>query len=209
MHRHYFEFRRHCDPRSSEREDFEGERGGRYERCHRGRGGREGMQGFGGRHRGFGGGRERLFDSGDFKLVLLRLIAEEPSYGYQLIKTLEEKLAGGYTPSAGAIYPTLTMLEEEGFISSSISESNKKVYSITKEGTAFLKENSERIEELFDRLKAVKQEYSRSRSPEIMKAFMALRESVVSKMGRGTVTKEQIRKIAEQIEAAAKAIEEL
>lgn len=209
MHRHYFEFRRHCDPRLNEREDLDGERCGRHERCHRGRGGREGMHGFGGRHRGFGGGRERLFDSGDFKLVLLKLIAEEPSYGYQLIKTLEERLAGGYTPSAGAIYPTLTMLEEEGFISSSISESNKKVYSITKEGTAFLKENSERIEELFDRLKAAKQEYSRSRSPEIMKAFMALRESVVSKMARGTVTKEQIRKIAEQIEAAAKAIEEL
>ena len=95
---------------------------------------------FGGRrrreHRG-GGGRERFFDAGDIKLVILKLLSEQPSYGYQLIKTMEERLAGGYTPSAGVIYPTLTMLEEEGLATAS-AENNRKVYSVTPEGLEYL-----------------------------------------------------------------------
>ena len=74
-----------------------------------------GRRGFG---RGFGEGRGRLFDSGDVKLVVLKLLSGQPSYGYQLIKTMEERLAGGYSPSAGVIYPNFTMLEEEGLATS-------------------------------------------------------------------------------------------
>src|SRR5579871_463016 len=77
--------------------------------------------------RGFGGGRERMFDAGEIKLVVLKLLSEQPSYGYQLMKTMEERLAGGYTPSAGVIYPTLTMLEEEG-LTSAAAQDGKKVY---------------------------------------------------------------------------------
>ncbi len=90
--------------------------------------GRHGFGGLGrGRwERGFGGGR--LFDAGDLKIVILKLLSEEPSYGYQLMKKMEERLAGGYTPSAGVIYPTLTLLEEEGLASVSTSADNKKVY---------------------------------------------------------------------------------
>ena len=68
----------------------------------RGFGGR-GPGGPGGFGRGFGEGRGRMFDAGDIKLVILRLLAEQPSYGYQLIKTMEQRLAGGYTPSPGVI----------------------------------------------------------------------------------------------------------
>src|ERR1700684_479747 len=78
---------------------------------------------------GFGEGRGRLFDAGDVKLVILRLLSDQPSYGYQLIKTMEQRLAGGYTPSPGIIYPTLTMLEEEGLAVSTL-ENNKKIYSL-------------------------------------------------------------------------------
>ena len=80
-------------------------------------GGFEMPGGFGGPRagfgRGFGHGRERLFDAGDIKLVILKLLSEQPSYGYQLIKTMEERLGGGYTPSAGIVYPTLTMLKKK------------------------------------------------------------------------------------------------
>ena len=84
----------------AEREDFRGGRGHHEHgwdpeaRFDRGFGGRRGEH----RH---GRGRERLFDAGDLKLVILKLLSEQPSYGYQLIKTMEERLAGGYTPSAG------------------------------------------------------------------------------------------------------------
>jgi DNA-binding PadR family transcriptional regulator len=163
---------------------------------------------FGGFEGRFGGGRGRMFDAGDLKLVVLKLLSEQPSYGYQLIKTMEEKLAGGYTPSAGVIYPTLTMLEEEGLASAETVE-NKKVYSLTAEGRKFLEDNKQRVEELFSRLEEAGRHFERRRSPEIMKAFLNLRGAVVAKVSRGSVTSEQIRKIAEAIDAAAKTIDEM
>lgn len=178
-----------------------GERGGRGERGFR--------RDFGGPWRGgFGGGRERLFDAGDIKLVILKLLAEQPSYGYQLIKTMEDRLAGGYTPSAGVIYPTLTMLEEEGLASAAM-ENNKKVYSVTAEGQQYLAQHAQRLAELFERLDEAGAEFRRGRSPEIMKAFMNLRGAVVARVSRGSATPEQISKIAEAIHATAKAIDEL
>ncbi len=160
-----------------------------------------------GRERGFGGGR--LFDAGDLKLVILKLLSEEPSYGYQLMKKMEERLAGGYSPSAGVIYPTLTLLEEEGLASASTSPDNKKVYTVTPAGLQFLEENKQRIEELFARLDEARGGFERGRSPEMMKAFMNLRGAVMARMFRGNVTPEQIKKITEAINAAAKAIDEL
>ncbi len=163
---------------------------------------------WGGRwERGFQGGR--LFDAGDLKLVIVKLLSEEPSYGYQLMKKMEERLAGGYTPSAGVIYPTLTLLEEEGLASVATSSDNKKVYTVTPAGLAFLNENKERVDELFARLDEARGGFERGRSPEIMKAFMNLRGAVMARVFRGNVTAEQIGKITEAINTAAKAIDEL
>ena len=172
-----------------------------------------GARSFGGHRgfwRGFGrGGRERLFDGGDIKLVILKLLSEQPSYGYQLMKTMEERLAGGYTPSAGVIYPTLTMLEEEGLISAATSEGNKKVYSVTRQGLEFLEANKERLGELFARLEEAGEEFRRGRSPELMKAFMNLRGAVMARVMRGNATPEQIQRLAEIVNRAAKDIDEL
>lgn len=181
------------------RHGFGGERGQgrRWERGFRG-------PGFGGP-----GGRERLFDAGDLKLVILKLLAEQPSYGYQLIKTMEERLAGGYAPSPGVIYPTLTLLEEEGLASVATSDANKKVYSVTAEGEQFLAANKERVDAIFARLEAQGEHFQRGRTPELMKAFMDLRGAVMAKVARGTLTPEQTAKIAEAIHAAAKAIDQM
>jgi DNA-binding PadR family transcriptional regulator len=160
--------------------------------------------------RGFSRGtRERLFDAGDIKLVILKLLSEEPSYGYQLMKTMEERLAGGYSPSAGVIYPTLTMLEEEGLISASTAEGNKKVYSVTAQGLEFLEANKQRIGELFMRLEEAGEEFKRGRSPEMMKAFMNLRGAIWARLARGNATPEQIQKLSEIVHRAAKEIDEL
>jgi DNA-binding PadR family transcriptional regulator len=177
----------------------------------RGFGGSErgfGGHGRGGFDRGFGEGRGRLFDAGDVKLVILKLLSEEPSYGYQLIKTMEQRLAGGYTPSAGVIYPTLTMLEEEGLAISS-AENNKKVYSLTPEGQAYLEANQAQVGQLFARLEEAGRSFERGRSPEIMKAFLNLRGAVMARVLRESVKPEQIKKITEAINAAAKTIDEL
>jgi len=184
-----------CGPRGGFEGGYESIRGGGFE-----------MPG-GGFGRG-GHGRERMFDAGEIRLVILRLLSSEPSYGYQLIKTMEARLGGGYTPSAGVVYPTLTMLEEEGLIAAT-EASGKKVYSVTEEGLKYLEENKERVGQLFERLEETGRGFRRGRSPELMKAFMDLRGAVASKVWRRSASPEQIKKIAEAIHAAAEAIDEL
>jgi DNA-binding PadR family transcriptional regulator len=171
------------------------------------RGGFERFGGRGGFERGFGG-RERLFDAGDLKIVILKLLSEQPSYGYQLMKTMEERLAGGYTPSAGVIYPTLTMLEEEGLAAATV-ENNKKVYAVTDEGKEYLRAHEARATELFERIDAAGKNFERGRAPELLKAFEDLGRAVRARCSRNNVTAKLLRDIAEVIHKAAKAIDEL
>jgi DNA-binding PadR family transcriptional regulator len=137
------------------------------ERCAAGRHGR-------GRHRhGFGGGRYgkggddmmragRMLAQGDLRLLALALIAEQPRHGYEIIKLLEEKTAGWYSPSPGIVYPTLTYLEEAGYVTAQV-DGAKKLYTITGEGRAYLNENRDFVDAVLERLQAVGERYGRMR----------------------------------------------
>jgi len=91
----------------------------------------------------------RMLASGDLRLVALFLIEQQPRHGYDLIKAVEEKSAGFYSPSPGIVYPALTFLEEAGYVTSN-AEGNKKLYTITEEGRAHLADNREAIEATLD-----------------------------------------------------------
>jgi DNA-binding PadR family transcriptional regulator len=97
------------------------------------------MTGFG---RRFGMAPERLFGRGDMKFMLLDLLKERPKYGYEMIKELEGRYSGFYSPSPGSVYPTLQMLEDRAYVRSEV-EDGKRVYSITVEGQAYLAAQSE------------------------------------------------------------------
>ena len=187
---------------------------GREER-HHGRHGGPGMfEGFMGRHGrgfgGFGGGdRERLFDSGELRLVILALLAEKPSYGYEIIKAIEERLSGGYAPSPGVVYPTLTLLEEEGYATVSSAEGNKKLYTVTELGAEYLKTNQATVKAIFGRMEQAGKVFGRGRSPQIMRALMNLKFALKIRAGQGNLSPEQTRKITEAIDAAAKVISEV
>jgi len=126
---------------------------------------REGGFGWGGRH-GFGGGdmirAGRMLATGDLRLIALALIAEQPRHGYEIIKVLEEKTAGWYSPSPGIVYPTLTYLEEAGLVTAQ-SEGAKKLYTITDEGRAYLDDNRDFVDALLDRISAVGDKIARMR----------------------------------------------
>ncbi len=168
---------------------------------------------FGGRHehfeRSFGGGRERLFDSGDLQLIILQLVAEKPSYGYELIKAIEARMAGGYAPSPGVVYPTLTLLEERGLIRIESSEGGRKVYGVTDAGKQELADQAARLREVAERVEQSGRRFRRGRSPELMRAFMELRNAIRSRMTREGITPEQITKIAEAVEQAARNIDKI
>jgi DNA-binding PadR family transcriptional regulator len=91
--------------------------------------------------------RSRIFEKGDLKYVILSLLKDKPSHGYEIIRALEDYFHGFYTPSAGSVYPTLQMLEDMGYVSSS-ERDGKKVYTITNEGLKFLKEQQEVIDKI-------------------------------------------------------------
>jgi len=108
--------------------------------------------GFGpGFHGGFGRGRER-FLRGHLNHIILEIIKEKPRHGYGVIKGIEEKFHGLYSPSAGSVYPILQALEDQGFLTSS-QESGKKVYSVTADGEKELKENTDKFSEMREHLR--------------------------------------------------------
>lgn len=92
----------------------------------------------------------------------LELIAEQPRHGYELIKLIEEKTGGWYSPSPGVVYPTLTFLEEAGYVTSE-SEGARKRYTITEEGRAYLDENRDIADMVLSRLGAIGEKLSRRR----------------------------------------------
>jgi len=130
---------RHCEPSHWA--------GGRRWRRHFG-------GGIGGRH-GMGGGdmmrAGRMLATGDLRLIALGLIAEQPRHGYEIIKVLEDKTAGWYSPSPGVVYPTLTFLEEAGYVTAQV-EGAKKLYTITEEGRAHLEENRDFVDAVLERM---------------------------------------------------------
>jgi DNA-binding PadR family transcriptional regulator len=156
--------------------------------------GRFGGFGIGGRH-GSGTNPDdmragRMLAQGDLRLVALALIAQAPRHGYEIIKLVEERTADWYSPSPGIVYPTLTFLEEAGYVTVS-SEGAKKLYTITAEGRAYLEANSDLADVVLDRLAAIgervnrwrraargEREQRRNLPPLIEAAFDHLRETV-------------------------------
>ena len=121
-------------------------------------------QGWGGRH-GMGGNMMRagrMLAQGDLRLIALALIAEQPRHGYEIIKVLEEKTAGWYSPSPGIVYPTLTYLEEAGYVTAA-AEGAKKLYTITDEGRAYIDANRDFVEAVLERLAAIGEKVARMR----------------------------------------------
>ncbi len=159
----------------------------------------------GGRGHGRRRGGGRLFDHGTLRWLLLSLIAEKPSHGYELIKAVETKLGGAYSPSPGVIYPSLTLLEEMGALTSE-TQGGKKLYSITETGRALLAENADAL----TAVQAVMDKFSaRAMRPEaIQEAIGRLRSTIHDRLaGEIALTEAQVQAIADILAEAADRVE--
>jgi DNA-binding PadR family transcriptional regulator len=185
----HFHGGRHGSPHSREPFGFHDHHG----RGHHGRGGRMGG---------------RFFDHGDLRFVVLKLIAEKPSHGYELIKAVEQASGGAYNPSPGVIYPTLTLLEELGYVVASDAGGGKKLYTITAEGEAFLETNAQPVRGLFERM-ADAASRSTAFSPQILRARENLKTALRLKLMGGALTAEQVTAVAKALDDAAGAIEQI
>ena len=178
-------------------------RGGRLGRGEGGRGWSEDDQGF-----GRGGGRRRMFDGGELRLVLLKLIADKPRHGYDLIRAIEERTGGAYAPSPGIVYPTLTMLSEMGLIDEQLAEGARKLFAVTPEGTAHLAEHHAEVAAMLARLDALAAMRQRTDAVPIRRAMHNLRSVLLSRLGEG-LDKERMHEAVELIDEAARKIERL
>ena len=125
-----------------------------------------------GDHRG-GGRMGRMFGQGDLKLLLLSLIETQPRHGYELIRAIEDLCGGSYSPSPGAIYPTLTFLEEAGYATVQIADASaKKQYAITAEGIQYLAQNRLDVEAVMQRLKLASRMMAKLSVPEVIRESM-------------------------------------
>jgi DNA-binding PadR family transcriptional regulator len=107
----------------------------------------------------------RMLAQGDLRLIALNFIVEAPRHGYEIIKLVEEKTADWYSPSPGIVYPTLTYLEEAGYVTAS-TEGSKKLYAITEEGRAYLNANRDIVDAILARLSALGERMNRWRRSE-------------------------------------------
>src|SRR6202167_2115926 len=110
--------------------------------------------------RGFGMGRKLA--SGDLQLLILELLADKPRHGYEIIKALEERSKGFYTPSPGMVYPALTYLEEIGYATVE-ADGSRKLYHITASGQAQLDENRTVVDSMFAQFERVGEKMDRMR----------------------------------------------
>jgi DNA-binding PadR family transcriptional regulator len=163
-------------------------------------GGRLGGHHRSGRHRG-------VFDHGDLRYVLLQLIAEKPRHGYELIKAIEEKFGGMYSPSPGVIYPTLTLLEELGYLSAEAAGGTKKLYSLTEEGVNFLAANRVTVEAVSGRMAEASRTYGAGPAPEIRRAMHNLELALSLRLSKGRLDETQLRTITAALDRAASDIE--
>lgn len=189
MHRHFFHH--HGD-----------------ERMRRSRHGWGGRHGFGerGEGRGRGGRIGRFLEHGDLRFVVLALLEEQPRHGYELIKELEDRTGGAYRPSPGVIYPTLALLEDEGFIRPAEAAGGRKLYEITDAGREALAQNRPTVDAVFGRMDEAAQGSDAIR-PRIGRAMGNFGLSLQSRLSRRPITPEQLEAIVKIIDEAAAAIE--
>ena len=166
---------------------------------------------FGGKGRGRGGPFRggRMFEQGDLKYVILQLLDEKPRHGYEIIRALEDRFGGMYSPSAGTVYPTLTLLEDLGYARVTVEEGGKKTYVITDEGRAYLAQNRSAVDDIFDRIGELGSAFLSDAMMEVNRAFKDVGQATYRGAPRIFRDKEAIARIKEALNRAAREIDEI
>ena len=169
---------------------------------------RFGPGGFGFQWGGPGARRRRgqMFEAGEVKFVILRLLREKPRHGYEIIKALEERMGGHYTPSAGTVYPTLQLLEDQGLVRG-VETEGRRVYHITPEGEAFLDEHRDVIDDIIDRVRDTLRDVAGGQMGELNAAFARLAGGTYKQAWRRGPDHPAIRRVVEILRRAADEIE--
>lgn len=169
-----------------------------------GRGHGHGGRGHG--HRGRGG---RMFAQGELRLLLLSLLTAEPRHGYDLIRAVEDLTGGAYAPSPGVVYPTLSLLVDEGLIAEAPGEGARRAFAATDAGRAEAAAKAQEIDAVIVRLTALAEASSREASPSIMRAMANLKLALKGRVSAAAFDESVAHQIADVLDEAARRIERL
>ena len=161
------------------------------------------------RHHDRGGRRRgRPFDYGELRLLVLSMICEQPRHGYELMKAIEERMGGSYSPSPGVIYPTLSWLEDMGYAAVETDEAGRKRYQVTPEGNAFLAANRASVDALFSRIGTAGREgrYEGVPAP-IIRGMENLKLALRLRLRSGAIDQAAAENIAAALDLAAQSVE--
>ncbi|WP_147179231.1 MULTISPECIES: PadR family transcriptional regulator [Alphaproteobacteria] len=173
----------------------EGGLGGRFDGPHRGH--------------GRGPGRRRMFEGGELRLVLLKLIEEQPRHGYDLIREIENRSGGAYAPSPGVVYPTMTLLLDMGLAEEQASEGPRKLLAITQSGREHLADRADEVATAMARLAALAKVSSSTDAAPVRRAMQNLKAALQDRLSQDGVTREVQLEVARLIDEAAGKIERL
>ncbi len=163
-------------------------------------------------HRGrghHGGRRQRFFGHGELRLVLLNILKDNASHGYELIKAVEALTLGNYTPSPGVIYPSLDLLQDQGLITVQEEDGGRKKIAITVDGARTLKENREQLEQIQARIKARMVGHELRKNPQMKRAIDNFKAVLDLKVNHGEISDAQLKQIIGVIDRAALEISQL
>jgi DNA-binding PadR family transcriptional regulator len=149
----------------------------------------------------------KIFERGDLKFVILRLVSEQPMHGYEVMKALEKESGGYYRPSPGSVYPTLQLLEDEGYVTVE-EQDGKKIYSITDAGQAYLDENEDVIDDVFERVEHFTDRFFGRDMKELSKSFSRLAQLTFDQALQWGAEPEDLARMNDILEQAVHDMEE-
>jgi len=149
----------------------------------------------------------RAFDYGELRLLMLAMIGEQPRHGYELMRAIEDRMGGSYSPSPGVIYPTLSWLEDMGYAQVTVEESGRKRYLVTAEGKAFLKVNRTALDDLLARIGSTGASLRDGVPAPVTRGMENLKLALRLRLRRGPLEQATAEAIAAALDAAAQAVE--
>lgn len=170
--------------------------------------GGRGHGGRGGPH-GRGGERRRMFEGGELRLVLLKLIEEQPRHGYDLIREIETRSGGAYAPSPGVVYPTMTLLMDMDLAQEQANDGPRKLMGITDAGRQHLAERVEEVETAMARLAALARMSERTDAAPVRRAMANLKAALTDRLSQTGADRDTQLEVARIIDEAASKIERL